>query len=226
MNLLSVSNDAKTVKGEKKGYLTGILYLAPTSVLCPASSKGCRRACLFSAGRGRFNSTILARKRKTQMFLKSRDKFIALLEHDISMLIAKSKKRGMIPCVRINGTSDIDVQDVFAGTLKKFKDIQFYDYTKVWSRSVKFPNYHLTYSRSEDTSWESIADKLDKGCNVAIVFKGDVEYLKYMTIGGRDYPVSLGDDTDLRFLDEPGHIIALTAKGKAKDDKTGFVVEV
>ena len=29
MKLLSVSADAKTVKGEKKGYLTGILYLAP-----------------------------------------------------------------------------------------------------------------------------------------------------------------------------------------------------
>ena len=30
MKLLSVSADAKTVKGEKKGYLTGILYLAPS----------------------------------------------------------------------------------------------------------------------------------------------------------------------------------------------------
>ena len=29
MKLLSIGSDAKTVKGEKRGYLTGICYLAP-----------------------------------------------------------------------------------------------------------------------------------------------------------------------------------------------------
>ncbi len=38
---LSVGNDAKTVKGQKKGYLTGILYLAPATV---AGAATCLRA--------------------------------------------------------------------------------------------------------------------------------------------------------------------------------------
>ena len=33
-----------------------------------------------------------------------------------------------------------------------------------------------------------------------------------------------GDETDLRFLDPKGVIVGLKAKGKAKKDKTGFVV--
>ena len=57
--LLSVSSDAKTIKGQKKGYLTGILYLAPADEsvssggfnTCPKASAGCKAGCLFTAGR-------------------------------------------------------------------------------------------------------------------------------------------------------------------------------
>ena len=33
-----------------------------------------------------------------------------------------------------------------------------------------------------------------------------------------------GDKDDLRFLDTPGHIVALYAKGEAKKDRDGFVI--
>ena len=63
-NLLSTEN-AKTVKGEKKGYTTYIMYLAPHTQnskginLCPHASEGCAKACLFGSGSARFekNST-------------------------------------------------------------------------------------------------------------------------------------------------------------------------
>ena len=47
MNLLSIGSDAKTVKGQKYGYYTGIQYLAPSNAsgvinTCPNASKGCR----------------------------------------------------------------------------------------------------------------------------------------------------------------------------------------
>ncbi len=35
-----------------------------------------------------------------------------------------------------------------------------------------------------------------------------------------------GDDTDLRFLDPQGVVVALYAKGGAKTDQSGFVVDV
>ena len=37
-------------------------------------------------------------------------------------------------------------------------------------------------------------------------------------------PVVDGDDTDIRHLDPMGSVVALYAKGKAKQDQTGFVV--
>ena len=54
-SLLTVSADSKTVKGEKLGFLTGILYLSPYNIsganLCPnAINAGCDKACLYSAG--------------------------------------------------------------------------------------------------------------------------------------------------------------------------------
>ena len=57
MYLLSVEADAKTVKGRKKGYLTGIMYLAPFKLsgyqVCPmAEIAGCVGDCLNTAGHG------------------------------------------------------------------------------------------------------------------------------------------------------------------------------
>ena len=43
----------------------------------------------------------------------------------------------------------------------------------------------------------------------------------------KGFPVYDGDDTDVRFLDpKGGYVIGLRAKGKAKKDKTGFVVQL
>ena len=39
-------------------------------------------------------------------------------------------------------------------------------------------------------------------------------------------PVIDGDKDDLRFLDPQGVIVGLIAKGKAKQDKSGFVIDV
>ena len=48
--LLNIDNNAKTVKGQKKGYKTAILYLAPSINsgfnVCPQASEGCKKACL------------------------------------------------------------------------------------------------------------------------------------------------------------------------------------
>jgi hypothetical protein len=44
-----------------------------------------------------------------------------------------------------------------------------------------------------------------------------------IVLGDKHVPVTRGDDTDLRFLDMPGHVIALYAKGNAKRDRSGFV---
>ena len=58
--LLNIDNNAKTVKGQKYGYMTAILYLAPSTQsgfnVCSMASEGCKNACLYTAGHGAFDS--------------------------------------------------------------------------------------------------------------------------------------------------------------------------
>ena len=51
--LLNIDKNAKTIKGQAYGYMTAILYLAPSDLsgfnVCPMASKGCKSACLNTA---------------------------------------------------------------------------------------------------------------------------------------------------------------------------------
>jgi hypothetical protein len=224
-NLLTFDN-AKTPKGEKEGFLTGILYLKPADSsglgnLCPKASAGCKAACLNTAGLGVMSTVQQGRQRKTELFFNDPNKFVESLVKEVKLLEKRAEKKGMTPCVRINGTSDMP--SLARAVAKQVPDVQFYDYTKLpkpYKRTL--PNYHLTFSRSED-NMDDCLDAIEHGINVAVVFK-DVP----KTYLGR--PVISGDETDLRFLDGrskdgKGLIIGLTAKGKAKKDTSGFVVQ-
>lgn len=229
--LLSVAHDAKTIKGQKLGYLTGILYLAPANIagarsVCPHSTKGCRRVCLYTAGRGGFNSVQQARIRKTQAFWANPSGFIERLAEDCKKLIAAAKAKGMIPAVRLNGTSDIQWEKY--GIMERFPDLQFYDYTKFpANKRWDLPkNYHLTYSISEKDSSaqvQAFAWKM-RGVNSTMVFSGMLPPEWSLVPGTVPWPVIDGDLSDLRFLDPKGVIVGLKTKGKArKDDGDGFV---
>ncbi|MFL5864677.1 MAG: hypothetical protein ACJ780_28605, partial [Solirubrobacteraceae bacterium] len=82
--LLTVGNP-KTAKGEKLGYLTAILHLAPSVGsgfnVCPNATAGCAAACLNTAGRGSIpDSTIhAARRRKTYWYFARREEFMSQL---------------------------------------------------------------------------------------------------------------------------------------------------
>jgi hypothetical protein len=225
MKLLSTGNP-KLLKGEKKGYMSFVLHLSPANVsgyeTCPKRTAGCTAACLNTAGRGGMfkkgettNMIQEARKRKTRMFFESREQFLVDLEADIRLGIKQAEKKGLIPCFRLNGTSDIawEKYDI----IEKFPNVQFYDYTKMRNRKVShLKNYHLTFSKADGNDMD-VRLAAQAGMNVAAVFKSMPE-----TYIGR--PVIDGDETHLRFLDPKGVIVGLKAKGKAKKDTTGFVV--
>lgn len=222
---LSIDTNAKTKKGQKKGYLTGILYLAPSDQsgainVCPHASVGCRLACLYTAGRGAMSSVKNARVKKTLAFVANRGDFIGQLIQDIQVLVAKAKKLGMVPAVRLNGTSDLPWENW--NIMQQFPQVQFYDYTKHFDRMFRAmpANYHLTFSRAEDNG-EKAAFVAKSGKNVAVVF--DSKQLPSHYLGN---PVVNGDESDLRFLDGKGVIVGLYAKGMAKKDSSGFVVPV
>lgn len=227
MKLLTTQN-YKTTKGEKLGYLTGILYLAPAKIsgyeVCPRRSAGCTDACLYTAGMGAFSNVQLARINKTKQFFEDRETFMNQLRKDITALVRKANKLNMTPAIRLNGTSDIEWTRT--GIMNEFPDVQFYDYTKVLNRLEKErpANYHITFSKNEANDAECTS-ALKLGANVAVVFntkKGEP-----LPESWNGYPVADGDDTDLRFLDpKGGYVIGLRAKGKAKKDNTNFVVKL
>jgi hypothetical protein len=222
MKLLSVSQDAKTLKSLKKGYLTGILYMAPNVIggpnVCPSATAGCIQACLYTAGRARiFNAIQQARIKRKELFFANRQLFMGTLRNEIDALIRKAKRNKLRPAVRLNGTSDL-LPVEYKRLMWDYPDVPFYDYTKVYSRMTKdLPdNYSLTFSRSESNQDQCI-EVLEGGHNVAIVFDKLPEYW-------HSFPVIDGDQYDARFLDPKGVVVGLTAKGDAKKDCSGFVV--
>lgn len=236
--ILSVSADAKTIKGQIYGYLTGILYLSPANIsgvqLCPlASLAGCEVACLNSAGRGAFNNVQLARLNKTKMFNNDRELFMKHLVFSIQRVVNKAAKLGLSPVIRLNGTSDIQFEKIplkhngveYKNIFEVFSEVQFYDYTKIPTRKDIPENYDLTFSISGVESFKPIIAKALSNGNLkrfAVVFS---HRERIPTIWG-NMPVIDGDNSDLRFLDRANTVVALYAKGKAKKDTTGFVYQV
>jgi len=225
--VLNVDSNAKTVKGQKYGYMTGILYLAPAKLsgfeVCPMRSPGCSAACLNTAGRGQMTGVQEARIRKTKEFFLDKPTFLDKLRKDIKSLERKAKNKGFTPCVRLNGTSDIAWEKL--GLMQEFPHIQFYDYTKNHIRMMEFlgglmpKNYHLTFSLSEE-NMDMAKEILQLGGNVAMVFA--VKKDKPLPKTHVGYKVINGDLSDLRFLDDKNVIVGLHAKGRARRDTSGF----
>lgn len=244
--LIGVGTNAKTIKGDGSEYLTAILYMTPYKVWvetlgrysnsCPmAEQAGCIDACLNTAGRGAFNNVQSARMRKAQWFYNDREGFMRQLYEDIAKFQTYCNKRGIQPCVRLNGTTDIqwELIKIDGYTLfELFPRVQWYDYTKIANRrKVKdIPNYHLTWSYSNaDPRYAAMLDTaIENGMNAAVVFRSNfIEVKPKCWHTWKGLPVIDGDKDDLRFLDpKGGHIVALYAKGAAKKDTSGFVQEV
>lgn len=270
--LLTVSGNPKVMKGDKVSkYLTAIMHLSPINTkICPYQDiAGCKEACLNTAGRGGIikkgettNVIQEARKRKTNLYLEDRNTFMSYLITDIMKFVRYCEKKDKLPCIRLNGTSDIQWETIptenthysisqmyllqehaeyFEGyghtewkpckelvdlgwreaknIFELFPDVQFYDYTKIPTRKVSdIENYHLTWSYSEaNMKYANWFDKI--AYNIAVVFNGALP----IHFKGRE--VVNGDETDLRFLDKGNVIVGLKAKGKAKKDTSGFVIQ-
>jgi hypothetical protein len=223
--------------------------------VCPMATEGCKAACLNTAGRGGImggygiltatdvangiqNTIQKARIRKTRMFFESRDAFLALLVRDMLRAIKLANRKGLVPVFRLNGTSDIRWETVpividgkqYANVMDAFPAFQFYDYTKLANRRGLPANYRLVFSLADGNADKAVVAMVS-GMNVAVVFRNKATRAKYMATRYRipgssiDWPVLNGDLTDLRFRDPHGFIVGLYAKGNAKKDASGFVVD-
>jgi hypothetical protein len=221
-------SSAKTIKGEKIGYLTGIVYLKPDHIICSmAKTAGCMFGCLESAGRGAFNSVQQARISKTRFYYDQQQAFLLSLAADVWSIERKAKKQGFDPLVRPNGTSDIPYENLIIWDNKNlfqlFPNVQFYDYTKHPARNLQGKtagNYDLTYSFSAITPKPITIKGLQNPNNsrVAVVFQKQAD----IPVNFRGWNVIDGDNTDVRHIEPKNVVVALYAKGKAKKDTSGF----
>ena len=162
----------------------------------------------------------------------------------ITNFIKLADKRGLIPVIRLNGTSDIPWENIKIKVNKKvfspsyggyidctvdnnifelFPGVQFYDYTKYpLNKRTLNNNYDLTYSLAEN-NWGDAKNYLNnKTGRVSAVFSHNIPGTY------RGYKVINGDNTDLRFLEPKGVIVGLKFKGtivdRIKGINSGFVI--
>ena len=217
--------------------------------LCPFRSPACEAECLgHSSGLMVTSPAKNARITRTTLFMTDRKAYAIQAIKELDALERKAAKLGVKAAARPNADSDITWENVrfqwarlasaivdiqFLGDhgnirygqtiMELFPDIQFYDYTKWPSKfrpASRLPaNYHLTFSRSENTTLDDIQAEFDAGRNVAVVFdEVPTEWEGWTVING--------DADDLRHLDPVGVIVGLKAKGAAKKDTKGFVVRL
>jgi hypothetical protein len=171
----------------------------------------------------------LARDRRSALYLADRQLFVGMLRIELSRLSHDARRQGLQPAIRLNGSSDIPWEHIAPQVFSQFSEIQFFDYTKVLSRMSWFVgigtnqtpwprNYHLTFSASA-TNRRDCRRILRAGGNVAVVFwpKVPSQYLQRRVIDG--------DQHDARFLDDPGLVVGLLAKGLARSDTSGFTIK-
>ena len=231
MPILNQGN-SKTIKGEKYGWKTYGIHLSPNIVsgynVCFDATTGCIDACLDTSGRGAMPSVQTARTNKTKRFFEDRKGFLTDLWKEVTSAVKSATKKELKFCMRPNLTSDLPWESIRhngQSLMEAFNPCRFYDYTKSLKRFTRFlngelpENYHLTYSRSEETADALVIAICKSGGNVAVVFR---ERLPETWL---DFEVLNGDENDLRFKDKKGCIVGLVEKGLAKKDETGFVVE-
>lgn len=236
-------------------YLAPYTSAGGTNVCPMAETARCIEGCLNTAGRASILAMIpAARIAKTRRYLNDRKQFLADMVADLERFVRYCERKGVKPAIRLNGTSDIQWErghtvtryftvptadgtvkreQVFPSIMAAFPEVQFYDYTKIPQRMVRgnLPsNYALTLSYSganaDYASRVSMATA-EGGANMAVVFRTKARVAEVLRLGDwRGFKVIDGDETDMRFLDpQGGYVVALYAKGKAKADCSGFVVD-
>lgn len=206
------------------GLFTGMSHLNMTGAELVAAVKA-----------GTFHNAIQsARIARTRFFFENRESFTNQLHSEITAAIKLAAKHNLIPVFRLNGTSDLRWETIeitvankkdasvvtYPNIMAAFPGVSFYDYSKLINRVDLPANYSLTFSKADGNDADATI-AIARGMNVAVVFRTAVLPATYLGL-----PVIDGDSSDLRFLDPKGVIVGLKAKGKAKKDTSGFVVDV
>ena len=198
------------------------LSMLPDEVICPGSkAAGCMNPCLKSAGRAAvFDSINIARQARTDYWHADQLGFLNQLRRELGNFQKLCAKQGVQGVVRLNVLSDIAWEQ--HNIPQSFPDLFFYDYTKRAARLGKTPvNYKLMFSYSGRAQYrKQVLQAKNRDNPIAVVFSDGAFPATFL---GR--PVVDGDQSDLWNVQAGNVVVALKAKGLAKDDDSGFVVD-
>ena len=196
--------------------------------MCAFASNGCAMSCLKTTARQTWPAALQARILRTHLFMFHRDVYLEYVERDLASERKAAHKRGERLVVRADTLSDTNVEIIYRNLMLECD--QWMDYTKNPHRYAKFlagkmpANYHLTFSRSETNERQAFDFVRDGGTATLVV--RDARALEYfVTHGYAGLPCVTGELNDRRWEDPKGHWVLLVAKGKAKTERTGFVVD-
>ncbi|MBH06023.1 MAG: hypothetical protein CMJ20_06845 [Phycisphaeraceae bacterium] len=202
---------AKSNRNEVRSYDAAIYMAAHMSSGLANACSGaddCINPCIVYTGRSMLhNGPQKTYAKRLYMLIYWPNVFFTLLYRELEAHWRAAQRRGAIPAVRLNGTTDIPWEKVAPWLFKDFPTIQFHDYTKVYSRldRKKLPdNYYLTFSESSSNHHRA-KEALERGWNVS--FCSDV-----MPRTWHGFPVTDGDHHDSRYLDPRGHAVWLSPK--------------
>jgi hypothetical protein len=230
MKLLDTSKTLGNPKVRKSGIADVVrmatLTMHPDNIVCAgAKAAGCMKDCLKESGLGGVYPSInKARQARTDYWHNSKITFLDQLCRELrnfSKLCAKQNVQGV---VRLNVMSDISWEEY--DVPQSFPELQFYDYTKKARRfhGQRQPdNYRLMFSYSGAKNYQHQVQSFLKSYSdapMAVVFRNKNFPSTFM---GR--PVINGDDSDWVNVNNRGVVVGLVAKGPAKTNTNGFVVE-
>ena len=237
-----ITQNSKLDKGNIYDFLNLGVQLAPSYIsnynVCSNASIECGIKCINFTGLGskhmlnknNIHMVLKARLIRTILYFEYKEQFKKRVIQEINLYKNKVKKlndnnindKEIKICIRLNVFSDIKWEKTFKEIFNIFKDIQFYDYTKVLNRNIKhLDNYHLTISRNEINK-DVIKDIPNNKAYVFNVKRNDKLPLTY-----ENKKVIDGDLHDLRFLDEKKIIVGLRYKGNVKAlNKNNFVINL
>ena len=223
----------KTEKGlneqafdDTQGRLTAIVYLAPANMsgreLCVSRTEECTIGCLgITSGLLVTKTSQQSMIWKTALRFGAPDLYFTLLAIEIKALIAKAKRLGFAPRVRLDGTSDIGDGEKMC---RLFPECGFYEYTKVVRRAMRWhkmniPNLRVALS-FQGYNWTECAEYVKAGGVVAMTTDLTKHDAKPDTFKG--FPVIDGDKHDDVSADPSGCIRMLSWKGPRRNlDQAG-----
>jgi hypothetical protein len=202
MKLLDTSKTLGNTKARKTNRDESIrmatLTMHPDNVVCAgAKAAGCMDDCLVGAGLAEvYESINIARQARTDYWHDDQEAFLIQLNHELRNFAKLCAKQGVQGVVRLNVMSDVSWEEHYVP--------QSFSY----SGATRYQNQVQSFLKSYSDS------------PMAVVFRHKDFPSTFM---GR--PVINGDDSDWVNVNNRGVVVGLVAKGPAKTNTNGFVVD-